>query len=96
MNEISSISNLVFPARSNLSGNGQSLSASSAVRFNTENDSSTDFGQALRTSTTSRAMELSSFAIARTRSVRSEIENGTYETPARIEGTVERLLDVIV
>jgi hypothetical protein len=42
-----------------------------------------------------RAVELSSFSVARTRAIRAEIENGTFETRRRIEGTVNRLLDVI-
>ena len=37
----------------------------------------------------------SSFRIARTRAIRAEIINRTYETPERIDKTVERLLDVI-
>ena len=42
-----------------------------------------------------RAMEESSLRIARTRAIREEIANGTFETPERINETVERLLDVI-
>ncbi|MGB2984538.1 MAG: hypothetical protein WBE26_01535 [Phycisphaerae bacterium] len=42
------------------------------------------------------AEEGSSFCTARTRAIRAEILDGTYETPERINGTVERLLDVIV
>lgn len=45
--------------------------------------------------TLSRIAEESSFRIARARAIRDEIENGTYETPERITGTVERLLDVL-
>ena len=43
----------------------------------------------------SRAIEESSFTLARIRAFRAEIETGTYETAERIEGTVERLLDVV-
>lgn len=43
-----------------------------------------------------RAAMESSFRLARTRAIRAEIENGTFVTPERIHGTVERLLDVIV
>ena len=43
----------------------------------------------------SRAVFDSSFRIARTRAIRAEILNRTYETPERIDRTVERLLDVI-
>ncbi len=43
-----------------------------------------------------RAAEESSFRIARARAVRAEIDAGTYETPERLAGTVERLLDIIV
>jgi len=32
---------------------------------------------------------------ARVRAVQADIENGNYETPERISGTVDRLLDVI-
>lgn len=45
--------------------------------------------------TLSRVAEESSFRIARVRAIRDEIENGTYETPERINGTVERLVDVL-
>lgn len=48
------------------------------------------FGQAL-----SQAAERSSLSIARTRAIRVQIENGTYETPERIRHTVDRLIDVI-
>ena len=40
-------------------------------------------------------VERSSLRIAKTRAIRFEIAAGTYETPERIRGTVERLLDVI-
>ena len=43
----------------------------------------------------SHAVEESSFRMARVRAVRAEIESGIYETAERIEGTVERLLDVV-
>ena len=41
------------------------------------------------------AVEESRFRIARIQSIRTEIQAGTYETPERINGTVERLLDVL-
>lgn len=41
------------------------------------------------------AVEKSSLRLARTRAVRAEIMAGTYETQERIDGTVERILDVI-
>ena len=37
----------------------------------------------------------SSMRQARVRAVQTEIGNGTYETPERISGTVDRLIDVI-
>ena len=43
-----------------------------------------------------RAVMESRLRIARTRAIREEIENNTYVTPERINGTVERLLDVII
>lgn len=42
-----------------------------------------------------RAVRESSLRIAKTRAIRAEIEAGTYETPERIQGTVQRLLDVL-
>ncbi|MHC4696165.1 MAG: hypothetical protein ACYTFA_05425 [Planctomycetota bacterium] len=45
--------------------------------------------------TLARAVEESSLRIAQTRAIRAEIENGTYETPERIDRTAERVLDVI-
>ena len=43
-----------------------------------------------------RAVMESSLKIARTRAIRAEIEDNTFVTPERINGTVDRLLDVIV
>ncbi len=37
-----------------------------------------------------------SLRLAKTNAIRAEIDAGTYETPERIRGTVERLLDIIV
>ncbi len=37
----------------------------------------------------------SSFRNAWVQSIRSEINEGTFETPGRIDGTVERLLDIL-
>ena len=45
--------------------------------------------------TLARAMMESTLRIARTRAIQAEITNGTFETPARLNGTVDRLLDVI-
>ena len=42
-----------------------------------------------------RAVDESSFRLARVRSIRSEIEAGTYETANRLDGTVSRMLDVL-
>ena len=43
----------------------------------------------------SRELESSSFNLARLQAIRAEIAAGTYETPARIEATALRLLDVL-
>ena len=48
------------------------------------------FGRAL-----AEATEQSTFRLARLRAVRNEIERGDYETPERLRGTVDRLLEVI-
>ena len=42
-----------------------------------------------------QAIEQSSLSIARARALRAEIQSGVFETPERIDGTIERLLDVI-
>lgn len=42
-----------------------------------------------------RILEHSSMRQARVRAVQTEIEYGDYETPERISGTVDRLLEVI-
>ena len=39
-----------------------------------------------------RAASESTMRIAQIHAIRAEIENGTYETPERIRGTVDRLL----
>ncbi len=47
------------------------------------------FGDGIR-----RIVEQSSMRQARVHAIQAEIENGDYETPERIGGTVDRLLDV--
>lgn len=42
-----------------------------------------------------RIVEQSSMRQARVRAIQADIENDSYETPERISGTVNRLLDVI-
>ncbi len=42
-----------------------------------------------------KGIETSSLSLARTRAIRDQIARGAFETPERIEGTVERLLDTI-
>lgn len=42
-----------------------------------------------------RAFELSSLRIAKTASVRAQIDAGTFETPERLNGTVTHLLDIL-
>ena len=67
--------------------------APSATQTRSINDDGikvSSFGDAL-----ARAVETSSLRIARTRAIRAEIVAGTYETPERVHGTVERILDVI-
>jgi anti-sigma28 factor (negative regulator of flagellin synthesis) len=41
------------------------------------------------------AMKASVERIAHQQQIKAEIQAGTYETPERIEGTVDRLLDVL-
>ena len=47
-----------------------------------------DFGALL-----SRVSELPDLRVDRVARLRTEIENGTFETPQRLEGTVDRLLE---
>lgn len=41
------------------------------------------------------AAQASSDRLAKTRAIRAAIQNGTFETPERIRGTVERLFDAL-
>jgi len=41
------------------------------------------------------ANDVSRLSIARLQAVRTEIENGTFETPERIHGTVDRLIQFL-
>jgi hypothetical protein len=43
----------------------------------------------------SRIMNDSSLRLARINALRAQIADGTFETPERINGTVDRLLDVV-
>jgi len=95
VNEISNLSNLIFPSFPN-AGRGVSPHPPAAMKpFGVRTGSVGEPDSPAMRSAVSRAVELSSFSLARTRAVRSEIDRGTYETPARVDGTVERLLDVI-
>jgi len=49
-----------------------------------------DFGRAL-----AEAADSSTFRLARVRAVRGEIQRGVYFTTERINGTADRLLDVL-
>ncbi|MEK6800044.1 MAG: hypothetical protein AABZ12_13855 [Planctomycetota bacterium] len=42
------------------------------------------------------AMDQSSFRVAKLRAIRSEIDQGTYENPERINATVDRLIDIVI
>lgn len=95
MNEISNLSNLIFPLFPN-AGQGVTPSSPALVKpFGVGTGSRGEPDPPAMRRAVSRAVELSSFSIARARAVRSEIDHGTYETSARVDGTVERLLDVI-
>ena len=48
------------------------------------------FGRAL-----AEATEQSTFRLARLSAIRGEIQRGDYETPERLRGTIDRLLDVM-
>ena len=70
----------------------QSIRSTSTQPYHSED--SADFSQAARS--LSEALESSSMRLAQIRAVRTEIENGTYETPERIEATARRLIDIFV
>jgi hypothetical protein len=42
-----------------------------------------------------RILAQSSFRVARARAIAAEIQRGDFETPERIRGTVDRLLDLL-
>lgn len=42
-----------------------------------------------------RAVGESSFRLARVQAIRTQIADGTYETPLRLNGTVDRLIDIL-
>jgi len=69
---------------------GSSVQRSAALAAYKDTVEFSNIGRAL-----ARGVEQSSLRIARTRAIRAQIENGTYETPERINGTAQRLLDVI-
>lgn len=75
------------------------LHASSALRPSTGAVSGPVGQDRVEASNSGRALEdtveVSSFRLAQLRAVQDEIARGTYETPERIAGTVERLLDIL-
>jgi len=85
VNGFSPLSHLGIAQRAAVPGSG-STSASplqDTVEFSS-------FGRAL-----AEATEQSTFRLARLRAVRDEIKRGDYETPERLQTTVDRLLDVV-
>ena len=87
--------NLSIDSISPLFSNGRLASGYPAHRPTPTSDAQcgvavTRFSGAMR-----RIVEQSSMRQARVRAIQTEIENGNYETPERISGTVDRLLDVI-
>ena len=61
-----------------------------------ESSSATDSVEISRLGRTmSRIMNDSSLRLARINALRAQIADGTFETPERINGTVDRLLDVV-
>ena len=97
MSEMVNIGNVTPAAIANLPFAGQrpadlGVAQKSAMgRFDPDTFEFSDEGVAL-----ARATALSTLRIARMAAIRDEIHNNIYETPARINGTVERLLDVLV
>ncbi len=95
MIRISDISNaqpaaLVRPAQPGNPGSDGTANGPSVERLAPDTVELSKFGLFL-----SREVTPSSFRAARLASVKSEIEAGTYETPERLEMTVERLLEIL-
>ena len=96
MSEISNIGSTIYPALPYTRGVVGPAFPTPDTRTDVDNAPRPDRVELSRfNSALERAVDKSSLSIARTRAIRAEIANGTYETPARINGTAERLLDVI-
>ncbi len=97
MSEMVNIGNVTPAAIANLPFVGQTpadlgvAQRSATGRLDRDTFEFSDEGVAL-----ARATALSTLRIARMAAIRDEIHNNRYETPARINGTVDRLLDVLV
>ncbi len=87
INNISSILPPVVPVRESYP---QAVGQQSAVGEVKDNVEISEAGRAL-----ARAEDVSSYRRARIESVRQEIEAGTYETPERVQGTIDRLLALL-
>lgn len=90
MSAIVDISN-IFPVPPNSSGtlNSSRVVAPSSVQKEDSVEISS-IGRSL-----ANVHEPSSLNLARMQAIKSEIEKGTFETPERIMGTVDRLLHVL-
>lgn len=96
MSEISNIGNTIYPSFPYTRSVAESVFRTPAARAITNDGVRADRVELFGINAAiERAIEESSLSIARTRAIRAEIENGTFETPVRIDGTVARLLDVI-
>ncbi len=92
MAEINNISNIlppVVPVRESYPQSANQQSAVNEVEVK-DNVEISEAGRAL-----ARAEDVSSYRRARIESVRQEIEAGTYETPERVQGTIDRLLELL-
>lgn len=90
MAEINNISNILpsaIPVRDSYPHAVNQQSAAPEVKDNVEISAA---GRAL-----ARTEDVSSYRLARIESVRQEISAGTYETPERIQGTIDRLLALL-
>lgn len=89
---MNAIINIAFPVQltASLSKTPPAHSPSESRRPLADSVEISKFGEAI-----AQASNESTLRLAQIRAVRSEIENGTYENRERIDGTVERLLDVL-
>lgn len=75
------------------STSARSTSAPSVIASRISAEDTVEFSAGARV--LARGVEQSSFRAARSQAIRAEIASGAFETEARLDGTIARLLDVL-